>query len=65
MRSYMYAYGYRQPKKARSLLAEKESHSITCRECGNCAVTCTLGFDVPEKIKDILRILDISPEFLA
>ncbi|MCP4157588.1 MAG: hypothetical protein GY757_58295 [bacterium] len=65
MRSYMYAYGYRKPAKAKDTLQELNRESISCKSCGNCAVTCTMGFDVPEKIHDITRVLDVPGEFLV
>ena len=65
MRSYMYAYGYKNPAKAKETLSEKNLKEITCHSCKTCAVSCTLGFDVPGKIKDITRILDVPEEFLV
>lgn len=65
MRSYMYAYGYNSPSKARTVLGGRAKSRITCRECGHCAVTCPMGFDVSGKIKDIARILDIPDDFLV
>lgn len=65
MRSYMYAYGYKKPAKARETLAEKSREDIICRSCSTCAVSCTMGFDVPGKIQDINRILDVPEDFLA
>jgi len=65
MRSYMYAYGYKNPAKAKEILLEKNKEEITCRSCSTCAASCTIGFDVYGKIKDITRILEIPDEFLA
>jgi predicted aldo/keto reductase-like oxidoreductase len=65
MRSYMYAYGYKNPAKAKETLLEKNPKEITCRSCNTCAVFCTMGFDVSKKIKAINRVLDIPDEFLA
>lgn len=64
MRSYMYAYGYRKPAKARETLADKKREHVTCRSCTTCKVSCTMNFNVPEKIKDITRILDVPKDFL-
>ena len=64
MRSYMYAYGYKNPAKAKATLQEKNREEITCRGCSTCAVSCTMGFDIPQKSRDIIRILDIPDEFL-
>lgn len=65
MRSYMYAYGYRDPAKAKDTLQQKPIEEIYCRQCSSCAVTCTLGFNIPNKIKDVLRVLDVPDEFLV
>jgi predicted aldo/keto reductase-like oxidoreductase len=65
MRCYMYAHGYQRPAKAKRILLKLDPDSITCRECSECAVSCRMGFNVAEKIKDIHRVLDIPEEFLA
>jgi predicted aldo/keto reductase-like oxidoreductase len=65
MRSYMYAYGYRNPAHSKWILEGKDLSTITCRDCKTCAVSCTMGFNVPEKIKDIVRVLDVPEDFLA
>jgi len=65
MRSYMYAYGYQNPAKAKTTLQQKQRENITCRGCSTCAVSCTMGFDVSNKIQDVIRVLDIPNEFLV
>lgn len=65
MRCYMYAYGYKEPAKAKKILQGKDPEVITCRQCSSCAVSCTMGFDVPGKIKDIIRIMAVPDDFLV
>jgi ferredoxin len=65
MRSYMYAYGYRNPGLARDLLEELQVPSDPCRNCGACPVKCVKGFDVAGRIKDIVRLKDVPPGFFA
>ncbi|MCP5105676.1 MAG: oxidoreductase [bacterium] len=65
MRSYMYAYGYQSPLKARTVLEAEARSDIACRECGDCAVSCTMGFDIPGKIKEIIPLLDVPGDFLV
>ncbi len=65
MRSYMYAYGYQKPAQAWEVLVEKNRQDVTCRSCSTCNVSCTMGFDVPGKLQNINRILDVPHEFLA
>ena len=36
-----------------------------CGECALCPVRCSVGFAVREKIRDIVRVREIPPEFLA
>jgi len=65
MRSYMYAFGHRQPKKARDTLRSWTSTELACKNCDKCAVECSLGFDVKRRALDITRILKIPEEFLG
>lgn len=65
MRSYMYAYGYRNMGLAQDTLNSTESTSLPCNDCRQCSVNCSMGFDVRGKILDIARIRDIPEEFLG
>ena len=65
MRSYMYAYGYRDPVKAKDTLELIDLSNFSCYHCTTCNVQCTLGFAVKEKIMDIVRIKNIPREFLV
>jgi len=65
MRSYMYAYGYRNTGLAQESLSSIELSSLPCSDCTNCSVRCSMGFDVRGKILDIARIKDIPSEFLT
>jgi predicted aldo/keto reductase-like oxidoreductase len=65
MRSYMYAYGYGAPAKARKALDHLDLANIPCHDCSTCSVTCSSGFDVKGKITDIARIKAVPTEFLA
>jgi len=64
MRSYMYAYGYRNLEKARHTLAEAGLSAFPCSDCSACSIGCKAGFDIPNKISDISRILEIPIDFL-
>jgi predicted aldo/keto reductase-like oxidoreductase len=55
MRSYMYAYGYRQPALAQGLIASLDLPSHVCEDCSSCSVECLNGWNVKEKIRDIIR----------
>jgi len=65
MRSYMYAYGYRNFKHARHTLIEASLPADTCKDCISCTVKCTAGFNIKERMEDISRLLDVPREFLA
>jgi len=65
MRSYMYAFGYNSPYKARKTLDHLDLVNIPCNTCTPCKVRCSSGFDVKGKITDIARIKDVPPEFLG
>jgi len=64
MRSYMYAYGYRNLSQARQTMDRLDQHGLSCKDCNKCQVNCTMGFDVREKILDISRIKEIPEEMI-
>jgi predicted aldo/keto reductase-like oxidoreductase len=65
MRSYMYAYGYESPAKARETLDFINLSNVPCHNCETCRVICSSGFDVKKKVIDIARLKDIPEEFLV
>jgi predicted aldo/keto reductase-like oxidoreductase len=66
MRAYMYVYDYRNLDMARDLVVSLGLPSGVCgEECTRCPVRCSVGFDVREKIRDIVRVREIPPEFIA
>ena len=65
MRGYMYAYGYGNMGLARGLLEGLDIAVAPCRSCGTCTVKCAKGFDVADRIKDIVRLKDVPADFLA
>ncbi|NWF53397.1 MAG: aldo/keto reductase [Syntrophaceae bacterium] len=65
MRGYMYVYGYRNLIEAQDLLASLNLPSTLCQDCGSCRVKCASGFDVPARIRDVVRLREVPPEFLS
>jgi predicted aldo/keto reductase-like oxidoreductase len=65
MRGYMYAYGHRQPGKARKTLGALTTADIPCAGCRSCGAACALGFDVRARVLEIARILDVPDAFLV
>jgi hypothetical protein len=64
MRSYMYVYGYRNLGEAQDLLVSLNLPSKFCQDCGSCPVRCTSGFDISARIRDVVRLREVPPEFL-
>ena len=65
MRSYMYAYGYRNLEAAHELLHSLEIGGDPCSTCSECSVSCAKRFDVRDRIQDILRLKALPAEFLG
>lgn len=65
MRSYMYAYAYRNRTAAQDLLNELALSKSPCQSCAACSVRCAKGYDVAARIKDIVRLKNVPAEFLA
>ena len=64
MRSYMYAYGYRNPGQAWHTLKTAGIQDNPCSSCTTCNVKCISHFNVKEKITDIARLSSVPGEFL-
>jgi predicted aldo/keto reductase-like oxidoreductase len=65
MRSYMYAYGYRNLALARQTMDRSQLSRLTCGDCHSCRVDCAMGFNVREKILDIARIRKIPEDMIC
>lgn len=64
MRSYMYAYGYKNTEHAWHTLTEAGVHSDACASCQTCNVNCASGFDIRRRIMDIVRLRNVPKDFL-
>lgn len=65
MRSYMYAYGYRNLVHAQDTLNLAELPGSLCNDCESCPVNCAAGFNVKQKIQHIARLKNVPREFLG
>ena len=65
MRSYMYAYGYRNLEAAHDLVTSLELPDAPCRDCSVCGVRCAKGFDVAGRVRDIARLRALPGDFFA
>jgi hypothetical protein len=65
MRAYMYTYAYRDLALAQDLVLSLNLPSHACQDCSQCSVKCSVGFNVPAKIKDVARLKDVPAEFIG
>ncbi len=65
MRAYMYTYDYRSLAHAQDLIVSLNLPDKVCEDCSYCPVKCSIGFNVPKKIRDVARLKDVPSEFLV
>lgn len=65
MRSYMYAYGYRDLRAAVRTIESIKDNPLACADCASCTVKCPMGYNVKERALDIIRLKNFPTEFLA
>jgi hypothetical protein len=65
MRSYMYAYGYKNPAQAWHTLADVDLSDKPCETCQTCKVKCTASFNIRNKILDIARLKKVPEDFIV
>jgi predicted aldo/keto reductase-like oxidoreductase len=64
MRSYMYAYGYRNLSLARQTVELASINKLPCIDCSQCSVSCSMGFNIRKKVLDIARIKEIPEDLI-
>ena len=65
MRSYMYAYGYRNLQAAHELVGSLDIAENPCGSCASCTAVCAKGFDVADRVRDISRLRAVPGDFFA
>ncbi len=65
MRAYMYTYDYRNLALAQDLIVSLNLPDKVCEDCSSCPVKCSIGFNVPKKIRDVARLKDVPSEFIV
>lgn len=65
MRSFMYAYGYKNLSNAKQTFNLSGIDSKACANCSTCKVDCPMGFNIKDKLASIKQITSIHDEFLA
>ncbi len=65
MRAYMYTYGYRNLAHAQDLILSLNLPTRVCEDCSQCPVQCSNGWNVAQKIRDVVRLRDVPTTFIA
>jgi len=65
MRSYMYAYGYRNLQAAHELVGSLDVPENPCGVCASCTAVCAKGFDIADRVRDIARLRAVPGDFFA
>ena len=65
MRSYMYAYGYRNLGLAHELVGSLDIAEDPCGSCASCSAVCAKGFDVADRVRNISRLRNVPGDFFA
>jgi hypothetical protein len=65
MRAYMYTYAYRNVVHAQETVLSLNLPARVCEDCVQCPVQCSIGFNVPRKIRDVVRLREIPAEFIG
>ncbi len=65
MRSYMYAYGYRNLQAAHELVGSLDIAADACGSCASCTAVCVKGFDIADRVRDISRLRAVPGDFFA
>ena len=64
MRARMYLHGYRNVAAAQDLVRSLTLPAEPCADCSACPVTCTNRWNVSERVRDIVRLRDASPDLV-
>jgi len=65
MRARMYAFGYRDVKKARDTLRSWTPRDASCADCEACRVQCSLGLDVRSGALEMARLSEVPGELFG
>jgi predicted aldo/keto reductase-like oxidoreductase len=65
MRAYMYVYGYRNVVAAQDVVASLDLPLNICGDCSTCPITCVNGFRIRDRIRNVVRLRDVPPEFIV
>ena len=65
MRAYMYVYGYRNVGAAQDLVVSLDLPLNVCADCSTCPITCLNGFNIRDRVRNVVRLRDVPSEFVV
>jgi predicted aldo/keto reductase-like oxidoreductase len=65
MRAYMYMYGYNNVELSYDLLTSLDIPDAPCADCSSCTAHCAKGFNLSERVSDIVRLRDVPRDFVV
>lgn len=65
MRAYMYVYGARNLSAAQDLILSLNLPLRVCENCSSCSVGCLNRFNISERVRNVVRLREVSPEFIT
>jgi len=65
MRAHMYLYGYRNLVAAQDLVLSLALPREVCDDCGACPVACTNGWNLRDRVRDVVRLRDVPTSVVA
>ena len=65
MRAHMYLYGYRNLVAAQDLVLSLALPRDVCGDCSACSVGCTNRWNLRERVRDVVRLRDVTTSFVA
>jgi len=65
MRAHMYLYGYRNLVAAQDLVLSLALPRDVCGDCVACPVACANGWNLKNRVRDVVRLRDVPASFVA
>ena len=65
MRAYMYTYGYRNLREAQDPVLSLNLPAQVCTDCSQCPVDCVSGFNISQRVRNIVRLRDVPADFIG
>ena len=65
MRAYMYTYGYKNLREAQDLIFSLNLPAQVCTDCSQCSVDCVSGFNISQRVRNIVRLRDVPADIIG